>query len=73
MNARKIFGDIEGEILIEARRVLKNSRLRKKDILEWAFGDVQPLAGEVAVGLAAIGCNICTLKAKDKRIRPRAS
>lgn len=58
---------IESEILAEAKRVLKNPRLRKKDILEWAFGEVLPADGVIAISLQAIGCTICTLKTNDKR------
>lgn len=59
---------VETEILAEAKKVLKNPKLRRQDILEWAFGEVLPIDGEVAVGLQAIGCTICTLKTNDKRI-----
>jgi hypothetical protein len=58
---------IETEILAEAKRVLKNPRLKKQDILEWAFGEVLPANGAVAISLQAIGCTICTLRANDKR------
>ena len=58
---------IESEILAEAKKVLKNPQLRRKDILEWAFGEVLPGQGTVAISLQSIGCTICTLKSNDKR------
>ena len=58
---------IESEILTEAKRVLKNPKLRRTDILEWAFGEVLPIPNAMAINLQAIGCTICTLKVNDKR------
>ena len=67
MSAQNEMVAIETEILAEAKKVLKNPKLRRKDILEWAFGEVLPINGEVAINLQVIGCTICTLKANDKR------
>lgn len=68
MSAQNEMAAIEIEILAEAKKILKNPKLRRPDILEWAFGEVLPVQGEVVISLPAMGCNICTLKANDKRI-----
>jgi hypothetical protein len=35
--------------------------------MEWAFGEVKPLSGEVSVCLDALGCNICLRQESDRR------
>ena len=57
------------KILAAARIAVKNPELKMRDILEWSIGEVKPCEGEVVVGLARVGCNICILKHKDHRAK----
>lgn len=57
------------EILAAARIAVKNPELKMRDILEWSIGEVKPCDGEVVVGLASVGCNICILKINDRRAK----
>ena len=58
---------MEKEMLARARIAACNWDLEPSDILEWAFGDIQPRKGEVVVPLHEMGCNICIPKQKDRR------
>lgn len=58
---------LEREILAQAKLIVKNPILKMKDIFEWSTGDVKARDGEVALRLDNPGCNICILKANDKR------
>ena len=58
---------LKREIVAEARMVLENQKLRKKDLLEWSSGKVKAEKGEVALYLRKMGVNICVLEACDKR------
>jgi hypothetical protein len=67
MSALRTIVNLENEILAAAKKAARNSRLRKEDIMEWAFGEVRPLAGEVALRLESVGCHVCIHKSRDKR------
>lgn len=59
--------DIEREIIIEARKLLKNQRLRLKDLLEWSTAKVVVNEDEVVVQLPGIGVEAAFPKSCDKR------
>ena len=58
---------LERAILAGARLVLKNPKLRQKDILEWSTGRCKPEDGEVEVRVDDPGVWVCVLKEHDKR------
>ena len=39
----------ERELVDEARRILKNPKLRKKDLQEWSTSDIAPREDEVVI------------------------
>ena len=49
---------LETAILIEAKQVTGNKKLRMKDIMEWTTGDIKPHDGERIYRLPDIGVNI---------------
>lgn len=57
----------ETAITAEARSVLKNPKLRVKDLLEWSTGAVQLGEGETVCLLPKLGINIAVLAINDKR------
>jgi hypothetical protein len=61
------FATLETAVLNEARVVLNNRKLRKKDIIEWSTGDVKAEDGEVVVRCPDIGVNVVVPKEHDKR------
>jgi hypothetical protein len=67
MSALITINSLENEILAAAKVAARNSKLRKDDIMEWAFGEIRPLAGEVALRLETVGCHVCIPKRLDKR------
>lgn len=58
---------LEREILAQAKLLLKNPKLRMKDILEWSTGVVVPRKDEIEFRLPDPGCNVCVAKVHDKR------
>lgn len=58
---------LESAVLHGARAVLKNPKLRKKDILEWSTGEVKAAAGEVVFRVEDPGVNVCVPVGCDKR------
>lgn len=59
---------LEREIVATARNVLRNPKLRNKDILEWSTGDIKAGEGEVIVHLPApLSVNVCVATEDDKR------
>jgi len=58
---------LEREILAQSRLLLKNPKLKMKDILEWSTGTVVPRKDEIEVRAPDPGVNICILKVHDKR------
>lgn len=61
---------LEAAILRGARTVLKNSKLRQKDILEWSSGDIEPHDGEVVVNVPDPGVFVSVAIEHDKRAQP---
>ena len=59
--------DVESRILVEAKDVTKNKKLRLKDIREWSTGSVKVEENEVAIFLPYIGVNISIFKEHDNR------
>ena len=58
---------LESAILAGAREVLKNAKLRQKDIQEWSTGKVECHPGEVVVRVPDPGVWIAVNKEHDKR------
>jgi len=59
---------LEKAILFGAKEVFKNSKLRKKDLLEWSSGELKPQADtEVVARVPDPGVWVCVLKTMDKR------
>jgi hypothetical protein len=58
---------LERAILANAKVVLKNQKLKMKDILEWSTGRCKPQDGEVEVRVDDPGVWVCVLKEHDKR------
>ena len=61
---------LEAAILAEAREVLKNRKLRQKDIAEWSTGEIEAHDGEVVVHLIHIGAYAAVKTEHDKRPKP---
>lgn len=57
----------EREILTVAKTVLRNPKLRKRDLLALAMGEMEPVTGGIIVRLDSIGCHICIPATSDKR------
>ena len=49
---------LEKEILIEAKIVTGNKKLRQKDIMEWSSGEVKAQTGEKIYFLPGLNVNI---------------
>lgn len=60
---------IENWLKREARVVLKNPKLRNKDILEWKNIECKPQPGEVVIKVHAFDLDwwVCVPEACDKR------
>ena len=58
---------LERAILHGAREVLKNPKLRQKDIQEWSTGNIQAEDGEVVAWIPNPGVNVVVKKEYDKR------
>lgn len=58
---------LEREIVAEARGVLKNKKLRVKDMQEWSTGPITAEDGEVVISLPSLGVNVAVKKECDKR------
>lgn len=59
--------EVESAITKEARIVLKNPKLRLKDVLEWSTAIIREEPGEVTVFLPEYKVHIAVLKEHDKR------
>jgi len=53
---------LERAILIEAKEVTRNKKLRMKDIMEWSTGEVKPESGEEIFHLPDMNVNIAVIK-----------
>lgn len=60
---------LERAIKNEAAGILRNPRLRNKDLLEWSTGEVNAEDGEVAIRLPLLDINVVVPVAADKRPR----
>lgn len=58
---------LERAILAGARIVLKNSKLRLKDIMEWRTAEIKPQNGEVVVHVTDPGVYVAVKTECDKR------
>lgn len=58
---------LETAILTEIREIVKNPKLRKKDILEWSTGEPKQEPNEVIVELPKLHVKVAILKENDKR------
>ena len=57
---------LEAAILVEARVVTGNKRLRQKDIMEWSSGKIEAQEGETLYKLPKLGVNIA-IKVEEKK------
>lgn len=53
---------IETSILYELRRITGVNSLRKKDMMEWSTGSLEPQKGEVCFNLPENQVNVCIKK-----------
>ncbi len=58
---------LEREIVREAQVILKNKKLRLKDIMEWSTGEIEEVKCEVIFSIPSLGVNVAVDKAMDKR------
>lgn len=58
---------LETEILAQLKVIAKNSKLRKKDMMEWSSAKLEPHDGEVIISLPALGVEVAILTELDKR------
>jgi len=58
---------LERKIVDAARRELRNPKLRRKDLMEWSTGEIEPQAGEIVLHLADLGVWVAIPAAADKR------
>lgn len=58
---------LEREILKHTKNIVCNGALKRREIVEWAFGEICPRNNEVVVPLHEMGCNVCIPKNKDRR------
>jgi hypothetical protein len=59
---------LERAILAGAKRILKNTKLKHADILEWSTGEVKAKDdSEIVLRVDDPGVNVCVLKTHDKR------
>lgn len=49
---------LEKAILVEARKITGNKKLKMKDIMEWSTGEVKEFPGEVQYLLPVLSINI---------------
>lgn len=58
---------LERAILVGAREVFKNVKLRQKDILEWSTGELKAGTDEVVARVPDPGVYVAIDKVNDKR------
>lgn len=59
---------LEAAVVKELREVLRNPKLRNKDLLAWSTGDLTTDdAAELVLLLPGLVVNACVLKVHDKR------
>lgn len=64
---------LESAVWRATKDLVKNKKLRKKDIIEWTSGKAKPRPEEVLVKVEAVGMSweVCILKEHDKRDEPK--
>lgn len=58
---------LERAIWQEAKKVLNNSKMKLRELLEWSTGTIKPQDGEVVVFLPENRVNIAVPSSCDKR------
>ena len=58
---------LERAVLVGAKIVLNNPKLKMKDILEWSTGEVKPQDGEMVVRVPDPGVFVAVKAENDKR------
>ena len=58
---------LERAIVIEARKVLKNPKLRIKDIMEWSTSPIKENDGEIIIRVDDPGVYVAIKREDDKR------
>ena len=58
---------LENAILAATKTHFKNSKLKKKDLLEWSTGEIKTQAGEVTAWIADPGVYVAIKIEHDKR------
>ncbi len=53
---------LEREILVEAKEVTGNKKLRTKDIMEWSTGEIKAQPGEKLYRLPKLAINIAIVE-----------
>ena len=58
---------LESVIWRECQRILENPKMRKKDLLEWSTGEVEPRDGEIAIYIDHLGITAVVQAQLDRR------
>lgn len=61
------FATLEKAVLEAAKVVIRNPKLKRKDLLAWSTGEVSAEEGEVAFELPELSINVVVAKVHDKR------
>ena len=64
---------LETTVWRECQRLLENSKMRKKDLLEWSTGDIEPREGEILIHIPSLSINVVVLASLDKRKKEQLS
>ncbi len=57
---------LEREIVMELKRIIKNSKFRLKDLMEWKSAEITPHEGEKVIKLPGLGLWVAFKKDLDK-------
>ena len=58
---------LESQIWRECQRILENPKMKKKELLEWLTGQVEPREGEIALYCDGLGVHAVVPAHLDKR------
>ena len=58
---------LETEIWHECQTILQNPKMRKKDLLEWSIGAIEPRDGEISIWVDRFHVNAVVLSTLDHR------
>ena len=61
--------ELEQSIIVEAREVSGNTKLKIKDMMEWSTGEIKPHEGEIVLACPRNGVNVAIKL--DKYIAPK--